>query len=330
MNPSKMMKYIAAFSAAFFLTVSAGYSAEITGAGATFPAPIYAKWAEAYNKETGVAVNYQAIGSGGGIRQIKNKTVDFGATDAPLKGSALEEIGLVQFPAVIGGVVPVVNIPGIQPGEVALDSKLLAGIFSGKYKNWKEVNPEVFPDIPILVVYRSDSSGTTAVFTEYLARVSSEFSEKIGSGKTVNWPSGVGGKGNAGVAATVQKIPGSIGYVEYAFAKHNNMIHLAMVNSSGNLVQPSAETFAAAADGADWNSEPGMGISLNNQSAEKAWPITAATFILMYKNPEDKERAERVRKFFSWAWNNGREMALELDYVPLPPKVVEIIRKNIF
>lgn len=324
----KFMAVITALSTALFLSVGATQATEITGAGATFPAPVYAKWAAKYKEETGISVNYQAIGSGGGIKQIKKKTVDFGATDAPMSGEDLNEAGLVQFPAVIGGVVAVVNLPGIGPGEIYVRSDGLADLFMGRKKRWNELNPS-FPDLPIVLVYRSDSSGTTAVFTDYLAGVSSEFKEVVGVGKTVNWPSGVGGKGNAGVAATVQKIQGSIGYVEYAFAKNNNLSHVAMVNRAGNIVQPGADTFAAAAAGADWNSTPGMGISLNNVLEENAWPITAATFILMYRNPENKERSERVKEFFRWAWENGDEMALELDYVPLPDSVVNIVENNV-
>jgi len=305
---------------------------DITGAGASFPAPVYAKWAEAYRAATGNAMNYQAIGSGGGVKQIKKRTVDFGATDAPVSGKDLDKRQLLQFPAVIGGVVPVVNVEGVEPGEMKLTGPVLADIFSGAITQWNdsalaELNPDLtLPDSPITVVYRSDSSGTTSVFTTYLADVKADFTDRVGAGKTVNWPTGIGGKGNAGVAANVLKLRNSIGYVEYAFAKQNNMSHAAMKNKAGNFVQPDAQTFAAAAAGADWSQAPGFGISLNNQPGEQSWPITAASFILMYKTAENPEQSAEVLRFFQWALTEGQDLALQLDYVPLPPKTVGLIQ----
>jgi phosphate transport system substrate-binding protein len=319
--------------AAFALQLSASaVAANITGAGATFPAPVYAKWAEAYKAQTGNQLNYQSIGSGGGIKQIKVKTVDFGATDAPLNARQLKRRNLLQFPAVIGGIVPVVNLAGVKPGELKLTGETLAAIFSGQIKRWdddkiKALNEGVtLPAKAITVVYRSDSSGTTAGFTTYLADVQPGFKDAVGAGKTVNWPVGIGGKGNAGVAANVLKLKNSIGYVEYAFAKQNKMSHTGMVNKAGKLVQPDAKTFAAAAAGADWSKAPGFGISLNNQAAEEAWPITSATFILMYREPEDPAQSAEVLKFFNWALTSGQDLALELDYVPLPKETVALVQ----
>jgi len=308
--------------------------AQITGAGATFPAPIYAKWAEAYKTASGVALNYQAIGSGGGIKQIQAKTVDFGATDDPLSGDELSKGGLVQFPAVIGGVVPVVNLAGVKPGEMKLTGTVLADIFRGQIKTWNDpaiaqLNPGVkLPATAITLVYRSDSSGTTYVFTDYLAQVSSAFKAAPGSGKTVNWPTGLGGRGNAGVAANVTKIDGAVGYVEYAYAKQNKMIHTALVNRDGKVVQPDDLTFAAAANRVDWKSEPGFGVNLNNQPGAEAWPITSATFILMYRAAGDAKRSAEALKFFKWAMNSGQKLAVDLDYVPLPPSVVKLIEAS--
>jgi phosphate transport system substrate-binding protein len=308
--------------------------AQITGAGATFPAPIYAKWAEAYKAASGVALNYQAIGSGGGIKQIQAKTVDFGATDDPLSGEELTKSGLVQFPAVIGGVVPVVNLAGVKPGEMKLTGAVLADIFRGQIKAWNDpaiaqINPGVkLPSTAITLVYRSDSSGTTYVFTDYLAQVSPAFKSAPGAGKTVNWPTGLGGRGNAGVAANVTKIDGAIGYVEYAYAKQNRMTHTAMVNRDGKTVQPDDLTFAAAANRVDWKSEPGFGVNLNNQPGADAWPITSASFILMYRAAADAKRSAEALKFFKWALNSGQKLAVDLDYVPLPPAVVKLIETS--
>ncbi|MGB7299246.1 MAG: phosphate ABC transporter substrate-binding protein PstS [Burkholderiaceae bacterium] len=307
-------------------------AADITGAGATFPAPVYSKWAEVYKEKTGNQLNYQAIGSGGGIKQIKVKTVDFGATDAPMTGKQLKRSDLLQFPAVIGGIVPVVNLEGVTPGQLTLDGKTLAAIFSGKIKKWddsaiKSLNNGVsLPSNPITVVYRSDSSGTTAGFTTFLADVDPGFKDAVGAGKTVNWPTGIGGKGNAGVAANVLKLKNSIGYVEYAYAKQNEMLHAGMLNKAGKSVQPDASSFAAAAAGADWSAEPGFGISLNNQGADDAWPITSASFILMYRKPEQPEQSAEALKFFRWALNEGQELALALDYVPLPKETVALVQ----
>ncbi len=313
---------------------SLAFAVDITGAGATFPAPVYAKWAEAYHSATGNAINYQAIGSGGGIKQINQKTVDFGASDAPLSGDELAKRGLVQFPAVIGGIVPVVNIDGIKPGEMHLTGPLLADIFRGAIKSWDD--PAIakantglkLPSAPITVVYRSDSSGTTDGFTNYLAEVNPDFKSSVGAGKTVNWPVGVGGKGNAGVAANVSKLGNSIGYVEYAYAKQNKMSHAAMVNMAGKVVQPDDKTFAAAAAGADWSKAAGFGISLNNQPADNAWPITSASFILMHAKADKPEQSAEALSFFKWALNKGQDLAIGLDYVPMPPETVALIETS--
>lgn len=310
------------------------HAAEMTGAGATFPAPIYAKWAEAYKAATGHLVNYQAIGSGGGVKQITARTVDFGASDDPVAGARLKKAGLLQFPAVIGGIVPVAKIEGVAPGGMTLDGLTLSKIFSGDIVRWDDaaiarLNPGVkLPSQPITLVYRSDSSGTTAGFTHYLAGVDPSFRDKIGAGKTVNWRSGVGGKGNAGVAANVAKLGGSIGYVEYAYAKQNKMTHLSLINKAGKAVQPSEQSFAAAAAGADWGARPGFGISLSNQADPAAWPIVSASFILMQQKADKPARSAEVLRFFRWAFENGRQMALDLDYVPMPAAVVEQVEAS--
>ena len=317
--------------AAFAAVPFAASAADITGAGASFPAPVYAKWAEVYKAKTGNAVNYQAIGSGGGVKQIKGKTVDFGASDDPVPGDDLAKAGLIQFPAVIGGVVPVVNVEGVGPGKMILDANVIAAIYSGKVKKWNDpaiakINSGLkLPDQAITPVYRSDSSGTTAVFTTYLAEIVPQFKSDVGAGKTVNWPSGLGGKGNAGVAANVSKLGGSIGYVEYAYAKQNKLSHTGLVNKAGKIVQPDEKTFAAAAAGADWSKAPGLGISLNNQAAGDAWPVTSATFILMHKNPKDAKQSAEVLKFFKWALAEGKDLAKELDYVPMPDSTIPLI-----
>jgi phosphate transport system substrate-binding protein len=320
---------IAVTGLALAASITTASAASITGAGATFPAPVYAKWAEAYKAETGHALNYQAIGSGGGIRQIKGKTVDFGASDDPLPGDELTKDGLIQFPAVIGGVVPVVNVPGVEPGKMTLTGELLGKLFAGTIKKWNDpevvkLNPGLkLPSTAVTQVYRSDSSGTTAVFTDYLEKASADFKTRVGSGKTVNWPSGIGGKGNAGVAANVSKIGGALGYVEYAFAKQNKLSHTALVNAAGKTVQPDNRTFAAAAADADWTTAPGFGISLNDQKGADAWPITSATFILMHRKAEKPEQSAETLKFFDWAMTKGEKLALDLDYVPLPKKTIE-------
>ncbi|MEI7445942.1 MAG: phosphate ABC transporter substrate-binding protein PstS [Burkholderiales bacterium] len=307
---------------------------DITGAGATFPAPIYAKWAEAYKAATGAQLNYQAIGSGGGIKQITAKTVDFGASDDPLEKDELDKNGLAQFPAVIGGVVAVFNLPGIGANDLTMTGAVLGDIFRGAIKTWNDpaiakLNPSVkLPDTAITLVYRSDSSGTTYVFTDFLSQTSSAFKSSPGTGKTVNWPSGVGGRGNAGVAANVTKIAGSIGYVEYAYAKQNKMSYAAMINRDGKVVKADDLTFAAAAEKADWNSAPGFGANLNNQTGPNAWPITSATFILMHRTAGDAKRSAEALKFFRWALNNGQKLATDLDYVPLPATLVKQIESS--
>lgn len=309
-------------------------AAEITGAGATFPFPIYAKWAEAYQKETENRLNYQSIGSSGGIRQIRAKTVDFGATDAPLKGEELEKDGLVQFPVVMGGVVAVYNIEGVASGQLKLTGDVLADIYNGKISKWNdakiaELNPGVkLSAATITPVYRSDGSGTTSVFTTYLSDVSDGWKSGPGAGASVQWPVGQGGKGNEGVAALVKQVPNSIGYVEYAYAKQNAIPFAQLRNKSGKFVSPEAKTFQAAAAGADWKAAPGFGISLTNQAGEQAWPITAPTFILVHKSPEKPEQVAEALKFVDWAFSKGDAMAVELDYVPLPAPVKDQVRAS--
>ena len=314
------------------------FAVDMTGAGATFPYPIYAKWAEAFKAKTGSNLNYQSIGSSGGIKQIKAKTVDFGATDNPVKYEELEKDGMVQFPAIIGGVVPVINVDGVKPGEIKLDGPTLADIFQGVISDWGDkriaiMNPGVkIPSGPITVVTRADGSGTTAIFTDYLAKTSTLFKDGVGSGANVKWPaaSTVGGKGNEGVAANVTRVKNSVGYVEYAYAKKNKMTFISLKNKDGNFVAPDDLTFAAAAAGTDWSTIPGMGTFITNAPGAKSWPITGASFILLYKNPENKANAAEVIKFFDFAFKDGKKMAEELDYVPMPDKTTEFIRKNVF
>ncbi|NLS13665.1 phosphate ABC transporter substrate-binding protein PstS [Vibrio sp. SM6] len=305
----------------------------INGAGATFPHPIYAKWAEQYQKETGVQINYQAIGSGGGIRQITAKTVDFGATDAPLTIEELNKESMIQFPMVMGAIVPVVNIPGIEAGEVKLTGKVLADIYLGNIRNWndaaiKALNEGVeLPNQPIYVVHRSDGSGTTYNFTDYLDRVSPEWSETIGVGKDITWPKKaimIGGNGNAGVANFVSRTRGAIGYVEYAFAKQNGLTHTQLASKEGKFLNPSMETFQSAAANADWASAPGYHLLLNDQPGVDSWPMTAATFILMHKDQADAKKAQDIIDFFEWSYSKG-ELAEQLDYIPMPSKVVEMV-----
>ncbi len=320
--------------AAIAIAATAAHAQNITGAGATFPAPIYAKWAEAYKAATGAQLNYQAIGSGGGVKQITAKTVDFGASDDPMSGADLQKNNLLQFPAVIGGVVTIFNLPGVAANQLTLDGPVLADIFRGAIKAWNDpaiakLNPGAkLPDTAITLVYRSDSSGTTAVFTDYLSTVSPSFKASPGEGKTVNWPTGVGGRGNAGVAANVAKIAGSIGYVEYAFAKQNKMSYASMVNRDGKVVRADDATFAAAAAKADWKGAPGFGANLNNQPGADAWPITSASFILMHRTASDAARSAEALKFFRWALNNGQKLAVDLDYVPLPADVVKAVEAS--
>ena len=305
-------------------------AAEITGAGATFPAPIYSKWAEAYQKATSHRVNYQSIGSSGGIRQIRAKTVDFGASDAPLKPEDLAKDNLIQFPTVIGGVVPVVNLPGIKPGQLRLTGQVLGDIYLGRITKWNDkvladLNPGVsLPAQDIGVVRRADGSGTTFIFTNYLSKVNADWKQKIGEGQAVQWPIGLGGKGNEGVAAFVQRLPGSIGYVEYAYAKQNRLAHAVLQNAAGAYVAPDDSTFRAAAAGADWT-KAGFYEILTNQPGKESWPLTGATFILVYKSPEKPQQTAEVLKFFNWAFLNGDRLALDLDYVPLPDSVVKQI-----
>jgi phosphate transport system substrate-binding protein len=314
------------------------FAADMTGAGATFPYPIYAKWAEAYKAKTGSNLNYQSIGSSGGIKQIKAKTVDFGATDNPVKFEDLEKDGMVQFPAIIGGVVPVMNVDGVKPGELKLDGPTLADIFQGVISDWGDkrialMNPGVkIPTGPITVVHRADGSGTTAIFTDYLAKTSSLWKDAVGAGAAVKWPaaSSVGGKGNEGVAANVSRVKNSVGYVEYAYAKKNKMTHIALKNKEGNFVQPDDLTFAAAAAGTDWSKIPGMGTFITDAAGAKSWPITGASFILLYKNPDNKANAAEVMKFFDFGFKEGKNMAIELDYVPMPDSTTDFIRKNVF
>ena len=330
-----MFKHLLTLLAAITVTAQA---ADITGAGATFPYPIYAKWAEAYKKETGVGLNYQSIGSSGGIRQINNKTVAFGATDAPVKGEDLDRLGQVQFPAIIGGTVPVINLEGFKPGELRITGPVLAEVFLGDIVKWNDpklaaLNPgKKLPDQNITVVHRADGSGTTFNWTDYLAEVSKPWADRVGKGAAVKWPaaSSVGGKGNEGVAANVNRVKGAIGYVEYAYVKKNNMTFMQLQNKNGKFVSPDDLTFAAAAAGADWFSVPGMGVSVVDQKGDTVWPVTTASFIIMYKDPADKKSSAEVLKFFDWSFKNGKKMAEELDYVSLPDVLTKQIRERVW
>ena len=324
---------LAASALALSLTSHSGLAADITGAGATFPYPIYAKWAEAYKQKTGVGLNYQSIGSGGGIKQIRAKTVDFGASDAPLKADELSKDSLIQFPMVMGGVVPVVNIEGVQPGRMKLTGAVLADIYLGKISKWNDsriasLNGDLkLPDQAITVVHRADGSGTTFIFTNYLSKVSNEWKDKVGNNASVSWPAPTssGGKGNEGVASFVQRIRGAIGYVEYAYAKQNKMAYTLLQNKDGVFVAPNDKTFQSAAAGADWKNAPGFYEILTDEPGKNTWPITGATFILMHKAQADGGKAKEVLKFFSWAYQNGDQMALELDYIPMPDEVVKLV-----
>ena len=330
-----MFKHLLTLLAAITVVTA---QADIVGAGATFPYPIYYKWAEGYKKATGVSLNYQSIGSSGGIRQINAKTVDFGATDAPVSGENLDKMGQVQFPAIIGGTVPVINLDGIKPGELKITGSVLADVFLGTITKWNDprlvaLNPgKTLPNENITIVHRADGSGTTFNWTDYLATVSPEWLSKVGRGAAVKWPaaSSVGGKGNEGVAANVNRIKGSIGYVEYAYVKKNNMTFLQLQNKAGRYVSPDDLTFAAAADGADWFSIPGMGLSIVDQKNPNAWPVSSASFIIMYKNPANKANSDEVLKFFDWAFKNGRKMSEELDYVHLPDSLTKQIRERVW
>jgi phosphate transport system substrate-binding protein len=330
MQINRIVKSLA-LSAVALAAFSVAHAADMTGAGATFPYPIYAKWAETYKKETGNGLNYQSIGSGGGIKQIKAKTVDFGASDMPLKPEDLDAAGLMQFPAIIGGVVPVVNVQGVAPGKMKMTGDVIAGIYLGKITKWNApeivvLNPGMkLPAEEITVVHRSDGSGTTFLWTDFLSKVNAEWSTAVGTSTAVKWPVGLGGKGNEGVAANVQRIKNSIGYVEYAYAKKNNMTYTQLKNADGQFVEPDDVNFKAAAAGADWSKAPGMYLVLTNQPGKATWPITGASFILMYKSQADAAKGKEVLKFFSWAFKNGGAMASELDYVALPPSVTKLI-----
>jgi phosphate transport system substrate-binding protein len=313
--------------------VAPAFAADISGAGATFPYPIYAKWADSYKKETGVGLNYQSIGSGGGIKQITAKTVTFGATDMPLKPADLDKHGLIQFPTVIGGDVPVINVEGLKSGDLKLDGPTLAKIFLGEIKTWNDpaiakLNPSAkLPSQPIVVVHRSDGSGTTFIWTDYLSKVSPTWKDKVGASTAVEWPVGIGAKGNEGVANNVANTKGAIGYVEYAYAKQNKMTTVSMINKDGKTVAPSAASFQAAAANADWAGTPGFGVILTDEPGAESWPIAGATFILIHKQPQDPAAAGEALKFFAWAYAKGDKMAEGLDYVPMPNAVVSAIQK---
>lgn len=329
-----MLKLTAAALGAAVLFAGAAESAELSGAGATFPAPVYAKWAETYRAQSGVGLNYQAIGSGGGIKQIKAKTVDFGASDKPLQPAELNASGLVQFPTVVGGVVPVVNIPGVAPGQLKLTGAVLADIYLGEIKRWNDpriakLNPSVrLPGLPITVVHRSDGSGTSFLFTTYLSQKSAAWAQKVGGSDSVEWPVGQGGKGNDGVAAFVRQTVGSIGYVEYVYIQQNKMAFVDLQNRGGQFIAPTEGAFAAAAGHGDWSHAPGYYLLLLDQPGADSWPITGATFILMYKSQTNPAAGEGVLKFFDWAYKNGDGAAKALSYVPLPEPVKEQIRKS--
>jgi phosphate transport system substrate-binding protein len=320
------------------IAMGSAMAADITGAGATFPFPIYAKWAEGYKAATGTGMNYQSIGSSGGIKQIRAKTVTFGATDAPVPGAELDKDGMVQFPAIIGGTVPVLNLDGFKPGELRITGPVLAEVFMGTISKWNDaklaaLNPgKNLPDVAITVVHRADGSGTTFNFTDYLRAISKEWADKVGKNAAVKWPaaSSVGGKGNEGVAANVNRIKGSVGYVEYAYVKKNGMNFMQLQNADGRYVAPDDKTFAAAAAGADWFSVPGMGVSMVNAKGATSWPISTASFILMYKQPADKAASAEALKFFDWAFKNGAKMADDLDYVALPSSLTDQIRSRVW
>jgi len=321
-----------AVAATSTLLAASAFAQDVTGAGATFPAPLYAKWADAYNRATGVKINYQSVGSGAGMRQIRGKTVDFGASDVPLTDADLAKDGLIQFPTVIGGVVPVVNIRGIGPGQLKLSGQVLGDIYLGKVTRWNDasiraLNPGLtLPDAAIAPVRRADGSGTTFIFTNYLSKVNPEWKSRVGEGTAVNWPTGAGGKGNEGVAAFVQRLPNSIGYVEYSYAVSNRMASVQMRNQAGNFVKPDDDNFKAAAAGADWSRS--FNQILTNQPGAQAWPITGATFIMMHTRQDKPASASASLKFFEWAFNNGDAMATELQYVPLPPSVKDLVRRE--
>jgi len=315
-------------------SLTPSFAEDLTGAGATFPYPIYAKWADAYKKASGNGLNYQSVGSGAGIKQIKSKTVDFGASDMPLKADELEAAGLIQFPAIMGGLVPVVNLDGIPAGKMKLTGDVIANIYLGKITKWNApeitaLNPDLkLPATDITVVHRSDGSGSTFLWTDYLSKVNAEFKSSVGSSTAVKWPVGLGGKGNEGVAASVLNVKGSIGYVEYAFVKKNKMTYALMKNKDGNFVAPSDDSFKAAAAGAEWAKSPGYYVILTNQSGKASWPVTGASFILMYKQQADAAKGREVLKFFDWSFKNGEAMANELDYVAMPAAVIKLVQET--
>jgi len=321
-------------AAAAVVGFAAAQAADISGAGATFPYPIYSKWADAYKQETGIGLNYQSIGSGGGIKQIKAKTVTFGASDMPLELKDLQEAGLVQFPMIIGGVVPVVNVKGVQGGQMVLDGPTVAQIYLGDITKWndpriKKLNPTLaLPATAIAPIYRSDGSGTNFLFSNYLSNSYPKFKDAVGAATSVQWPAGIGAKGNEGVANMTAQTDGAIGYVEYAYAKQNKMGYTALVNDAGKKVTPDASSFQAAAASADWTHAPGYHLILTNQPGEKSWPITGASFILVYANPPDPAATGTALKFFDWAYKNGAKMAADLDYVPLPDSLVKQVRET--
>jgi phosphate transport system substrate-binding protein len=316
------------------VAMSSASAAEMTGAGSSFVYPIASKWAEAYKAKTGNSLNYQSIGSGGGIKQIKAKTVDFGASDMPLSAEELDKEGLAQFPVIMGGVVPVVHIEGVKPGELKLTGQVLADIYMGKITKWVDpeitsINPGVkLPTEDITVVHRSDASGTSFLFTDYLSKVNANFKSAVGSSTAVKWPTGMGGKGNEGVAANVQRLNGAIGYVEFAYAKKNNLAYTQLKNRDGQFVQPNNDTFKSAAAGAAWDKTPGFAVVSTDQPGKASWPITGATFVLMHKNQADGVKGKEVLKFIDWSYKNGGAMATELDYIPMPAPVVDLIEKS--
>ncbi len=313
------------------LAAANSMAADMTGAGATFPYPVYAKWAESYKKATGNGMNYQSVGSGAGIKQIKAKTVDFGASDKPLGVEELDAAGLMQFPAIMGGVVTIVNLEGIAPGAMKLTGPVIADIYLGKITKWNApeiaaLNPGMkLPADDITVVHRADGSGTTFLFTDYLSKVSPEFKTKVGADASVKWAVGVGGKGNDGVASTVQRVKGAVGYVEWAFAKKNKIAHTQLKNKDGTFLQPDDENFKAAAASADWVKAPGFGVVLTDQPGKNSWPITGVSYILMHKSQADAAKGKEVIKFFDWSFKNGDAAAVELDYVPLPDSVTKLV-----
>ena len=338
MNTKRTLLKTVAAAAFASLAMSSAMAADLTGAGATFPFPIYAKWAEGYKAVSGIGMNYQSIGSSGGLKQIRAKTVTFGASDAPVSGEDLDKDGMVQFPAIIGGTVPVLNLDGFKPGELRITGPVLADIYLGNILKWNDaklvaLNPgKKLPAENITVVHRADGSGTSFNFTDYLSSISKEWADKVGKGAAVKWPaaSSVGGKGNEGVAANVNRIKGAVGYVEYAYVKKNGMNFMQLQNADGKYVSPDDKTFAAAAAGADWFSVPGMGVSMVNAKGAASWPISTASFIVMYKNPADKAASAEALKFFDWAFKNGKTMADDLDYVSLPDSLTNQIRSKVW